>query len=63
MAAEFATLCIPSLFDLTDFVGVGEPSQTNPEIPVSQMPQKPEKQSSFAHSVLLLFYYFCIKRE
>lgn len=44
--AALATVHIPSFFDLTAFVGVGEPGGINLEISIPQTRQKPESRAS-----------------
>lgn len=49
--AALATVHIPSVFDLTAFVGVGEPGGISLEISIPQTRQKPESRASL-HSQL-----------
>lgn len=44
--AALATIHIPSFFDLTAFVGVGEPGGISLEISIPQTRQKPESRAS-----------------
>lgn len=50
--AALTTIHIPSVFDLTAFVGVGEPGGISLEISIPQTRQKPESRASFAQSAL-----------
>lgn len=50
--AALATIHIPSVFDLTAFVGVGEPGGISLEISIPQTRQKPKSRASLHRQLL-----------